>query len=177
VGKMSVENVNQEAEKEQDGFPKIDNIIQPISDVLVPVELLPSTIPSLQRLRDAPHFFSVITVSVDFGDENRKYYFLTDWESLIDLERLHMYYKTRTGRVYRIQISRNLLPKSLGVYAKGICVSVWSINGVTHIDVRKNSERGTEIELSGDIRSYCPLSLVVSILFYIIPRLPFDLPL
>jgi len=162
---------------EEDGVASLDSIIKQVNDVFVPADLLPSTIPPLQRLRDAPYLFSVLIVSLDLEDEMR-YFFLTDWESLIDLERRHLYYETRKGRVYRIQISKNVLPKSLNIYTKALRVFISYIK--CNNEIRVDAERATmyiKVGSFDEVKKYHPLSLVVSILFYIIPRLPFDLPL
>ena len=168
---MSTNQVEQQIEKQsEDGFPRIDNIVKQVQEVLVPAELLPSTIPSLQRLQTAPEYFFVVKVSFNFGEYF--YYFLTDGEAIIDLERNIMFYRTRKGRIYKIPISRRLLPKALNVYAKGIRISITQNITTTPNVIYVEGEGMGTIEFSGDIESYHPLYLTVSILFHIMPYLP-----
>jgi len=172
-----IENENQETneqmETEVEQYPKLEIIN--INDVLVPAELLPSTVPSLQRLRDAPNKFFTLTVSVDFGDVYKKFYFLTDGTSLIDLERMQMYYITNLGNVYRFAVSKHLLPKSLAVYSRGKVIRVSEVSengGIIDVDVERFSKTSKTIHIKGSLKQHGYTILVVSILFHVISNYP-----
>jgi hypothetical protein len=105
----------------------VDEILVPIREVLVPAEYLPSTIPVLQRLKDAPYKFKVIAVSVKMRSAYwlDEFFFLSDGEGLVDLVERTLYYRTRRGtHVYKIRISEEALPKELKYYTRGVRVNV-----------------------------------------------------
>ena len=84
-----------------------------------PLHLLPSTIPSFQRLLDAPYKFRCIKIKVP---DNFTWYCLTDGESLIILnysnEDAYMFFKTRSGKkIFKAKIDKRFLPKNLSLYS------------------------------------------------------------
>ena len=158
------------AEETQREKLSIDEILIPVQEILVPAEYLPSTIPAYQRLRDAPYKFKVIVVTVKRRSAYwvSEYYFLTDGESLIDIAERVLYYRTRThGRVYKIRISEEALPKELKYYA-AVRARIDIIeygDGDVHvlIDMKR------VLELRGDLLQCDEKTFVVSVLFRILP--------
>jgi hypothetical protein len=167
VGKMIEETPVQEQKI------SIDKILVPIQEVMVPADFLPAIIPTLQRLRDAPHKFKVLVVTVQkrhayWKDEH---YFLSDGEGLVDIKECTLYYKTRArGRVYKLKISKDALPKELKYYTRGIFVDIKEYED--GIDVLANMRR--LVELQGDLTRYDEKNFVVSVLFHLLPHLPFE---
>jgi hypothetical protein len=162
---IEAENINEQNQVEVE-YPKLD--IVEVKDILVPPELLPATIPSLQRLKDAPYKFFVLIVSISFNEKFYKFYFLTDGRgrSLIDLEKNQMYYMTNS-KVYRFPLSRHLLPKSLYVYSKYKYIRVNESNcNVIYAEISDYKTVSKTVKLSGSLNCNChPTTLAASIVF------------
>ena len=147
----------------------IDEVLIPIQEILVPAELLPATIPTLQRLK-APRKFRVVVVSVKKRSAywESKHYFLTDGEGLVDIAERALYYRTRArGKTYKIKITEGALPKELKYYVGGVCVDVREYED--EISVLVNMRK--ILSLQGDlVNMHCDeKTFVVSVLFRILP--------
>ncbi len=166
---IEAENINEQNQVEVE-YPKLD--IVEVKDILVPPELLPATIPSLQRLKDAPYKFFVLIVSINFNEKFYKFYFLTDGRSIIDMEKNQMYYMTNYGKVYRFPLARAMLPKSLYVYSKYKYIRVDESNcNVIYAEISDTISK--TVKLSGSLNCNChPTTLAASIVFNLLFNFP-----
>ena len=94
--------------------------------VYLPIHMLPSVIPSYQRLLDAPYKWRLVIVKIP--DEFYIYY-LTDLVDLVyiqrnEYEKCVFYHKTKGGAVYSIPIGKEELPKKLSQYTDHIFVRI-----------------------------------------------------
>jgi hypothetical protein len=167
---VEIENQNLAQEKVQE---QIEEILMPVQEVLVPATLLPATIPTLQRLKDAPYKFRVLVVNVKKRSAYwvSSHYFLTDGEGLIDIAERTLYYKTRArGKTYKIKVGEDVLPKELKYYTKGAAVDIREYED--EISVLVNMHK--ILSLQGDLVNCDEKTFVVSLLFRILPHIPLD---
>jgi hypothetical protein len=93
--------------------------------VYLPIHILPSVIPSYQRLLDAPYKWKLVVVR--YWDGN--IYYLTDFVDIIYIQRNEyeecmFYHRTKGGKVYEIKINRSELPKNLSQYVDHMFVKI-----------------------------------------------------
>ena len=102
-----------------------DEYMQIPRRVYLPIHMLPSTIPSYQRLLDAPYKWKLVVVRYRDGN----IYYLTDFVDLIYLaqneyEENKFYHRTKGGKVYEIKIDESDLPQSLSQYVDHMFVKI-----------------------------------------------------
>ena len=145
-----------------------------IFDVKVPVNYIPAQLPTVQRLLDSPRKFFTIHVRYLGEESTRDFFFLSDYEAIIDLINCALYYPTRRTRqkkVYRIPLPRSYLPRRLDVYAKGYTIYIRPNGRDLLVSVPHNGESKTFHDFIED-ENPDPLRVTILALLQILRYLP-----
>jgi hypothetical protein len=147
----------------------IKDVLVQIDEILIPLRYLPSRV-------NLPNKFTVVKITVRRPAylADPEYYFLVykNAKGLINVERKLLYYRTKSGRIYSIPISKDDLPKELSAYSRGVHLMIAtdpSDKQTVSVLVLPSFEE--ILSIKGDIEFVNKEQLAISILFNFYPQI------